>query len=67
MNRRCTISISENLKKNISAQPTNNPSDFTKEFYVITDGSKRTTSRILAPKQRDKMIPIEFKGRTLKN
>lgn len=37
-----------------------------KEFYLITDGSKTTLSVILAEKNGEDNVPIEFYGRKLK-
>lgn len=60
---RAFLAIQEAIVQN----PTLNPPDFNKDFFVITDASKVAISGVLAQKEGDEFKPVEFYGRKLKD
>lgn len=56
----------KDIQTAILQNPTLRPPDYTKEFYLITDGSKVAISGILAQKIDGELLPIEFFGRKLR-
>lgn len=56
-------SIQENIMKNSILKP----ADFSEELFFICDVSKVAISAILAQKQNENLVPIEFFGRKLRD
>lgn len=55
------------IQEAIVQNPTLKAPNFDKEFFLITDASKKALSAILAQKQGENFVPIEFYGRKLKD
>lgn len=55
------------IQEAILHNPTLKAPNFNKEFFLITDASKTALSAILAQKQGEDYVPIEFYGRKLKD
>jgi hypothetical protein len=58
----------QNIQTIILNQPHLHPANFDKQFYLITDASKIAISAVITQKnENNKMIPIEFYSRKLKD
>lgn len=55
-----------NIQEAIVSNPTLKPPKFDREFFLITDGSKKAISGVLAQEDNGYLVPIEFYGRKLK-